>query len=216
MDNLRAEGIDSDKVHLVGNVMIDTLLANKEKAKESRILETLNIEKRRYGVITLHRPNNVDACENFEQIVSAFEKIQEELVLVFPIHPRTRNNHKGTDLGRRLEGMPNMHLLEPLGYLDFLQLMNNAAVVITDSGGIQEETTILQIPCMTLRENTERPVTITEGTNRLVQIDTNSILRHYNEIKFANFKTEGKIPKFWDGRAAQRIANIIFDIHHAD
>jgi UDP-N-acetylglucosamine 2-epimerase (non-hydrolysing) len=213
VDNLRNEGISPDKIYLVGNVMIDTLLSNKEKAEGSDILERINLRKKGYAAITLHRPSNVDDIANFEKIISAFEIIQKDIKLIFPIHPRTRKNLEGTKLEKQVKLMNNLILLEPIGYLDFLKLMSNAALVITDSGGIQEETTILQIPCMTLRENTERPVTVTEGTNRLVHIDTQDILKHYNEIKTAGFKTESRIPKFWDGKAAGRIARIIIDKH---
>ena len=212
LDNLKNEGVNSDKVHLVGNVMIDTLLANKEKAENSDILEKLNLRKKGYAVITLHRPSNVDDMANLGKIIFAFEVIEKDLKLIFPIHPRTRNNIEGTDLDKRVKMMGNLILLEPVGYLDFLKLTANAALVMTDSGGIQEETTILGVPCMTLRENTERPITIIEGTNRLVHIETEDILKHYNEIKAGNFEAKGRIPKFWDGKAAQRIAKIIADI----
>jgi UDP-N-acetylglucosamine 2-epimerase (non-hydrolysing) len=209
VDNLIKEGIDSDKVHLVGNVMIDTLLANRQKSEKSGILEELNLRKKGYIVITLHRPSNVDDIVNFERIICAFEVIEKDIKLVFPIHPRTRKNLQGTDLQARVNAMNNLILLEPIGYLDFLKLTANAALVMTDSGGIQEETTILQVPCMTLRKNTERPVTLTEGTNRLVRIDTGDILKHYNDIKAGGFNAEGRTPKFWDGKAAKRIAEII-------
>jgi UDP-N-acetylglucosamine 2-epimerase (non-hydrolysing) len=209
VDNLKNEGIDDDKIHFVGNVMIDTLLANKEKAEVSSILEELNLEERHYAVITLHRPSNVDNMENLAKIISAFEKIQNDVTLVFPIHPRTRNNIKGTELDARIEKMENMILLDPVGYLDFLCLMSNAAFVMTDSGGIQEETTILGVPCMTLRENTERPVTITEGTNRLVSITTEDILSNYRQIREGGKGGVNTVPKLWDGKAAQRIAQII-------
>jgi len=212
LDNLKNEGVADEKVRLVGNVMIDTLLANKEKAEQSDILEKLNLGKQGYAVITLHRPSNVDDMANLSQIIAAFEVIEQDLKLVFPIHPRTRNNIKDTEIGRRIESMANLILLDPVGYLDFLKLMANAAVVITDSGGIQEETTIIGVPCMTLRENTERPVTISEGTNRLVHITTEDILRKYNEIKANDFDVSGRIPKFWDGNAAKRIADILSEI----
>jgi UDP-N-acetylglucosamine 2-epimerase (non-hydrolysing) len=211
VDNLKKEGVDSDKVYLVGNVMIDTLLANRQKAEQSDILEQLNLEKKKYAVITLHRPSNVDDIKSLERIIAAFEVIQKDIKLVFPVHPRTRNNISGTDLQCRVEAMQNLILLEPVGYLDFLKLTANAAVAITDSGGIQEETTILQIPCMTLRENTERPVTITEGTNRLVNLTTQDILNAYKDIKDNNFDVSGKIPHLWDGHAADRIVQIIFN-----
>ncbi len=138
-----------------------------------------------------------------------FETIQNDMKLIFPMHPRTRNNIKGTELGKRVEAMKNLILLEPVGYLDFLCLMSNAALVMTDSGGIQEETTFLGVPCMTLRKNTERPVTITEGTNRLVHITTKDILKNYHELKVSVFDAKEAIPKFWDGKAADRIVEII-------
>ena len=209
VDNLLKEGINSDKVHFVGNVMIDTLMMNREKAEESDVLERLGLEAKGYGVITLHRPSNVDDFEKFGEIVSAFEEMQKDMKLVFPIHPRTRNNIQGSELEKRLANMSRLILLEPTGYLDFLKLMSNAAIVVTDSGGIQEETTILGVACLTLRENTERPVTITEGTNRLGHVTTTDILANYNELKASGFDTKGRVPKFWDGKAAQRIAQVI-------
>ena len=209
IDNLKREGIDSDKVHFVGNVMIDTLMANREKAEKSDVLKRLSLKQKNYGVITLHRPSNVDDVSRFSQIVGAFEEITKEMKLVFPIHPRTRNNLKQTDLGKRVEAMKNLLLLDPLGYLDFLCLTSNAALVMTDSGGIQEETTILGVPCMTLRENTERPVTITEGTNRLVQLTTKDIIKNYRDIKKEGNSARSRTPKLWDGKAAERIAAII-------
>jgi UDP-N-acetylglucosamine 2-epimerase (non-hydrolysing) len=212
VDNLKNEGVNSTKVHLVGNVMIDTLFANRDKAEKSLVLEQLKLEKKKYAVITLHRPSNVDDLANLGKIIAAFEAIQKDLKLVFPIHPRTRNNISGTDLQERIDAMKNLILLEPVGYLDFLKLMTNAALVMTDSGGIQEETTILGVPCMTLRENTERPVTITEGTNHLVALTTADILAVYEDIKLRNFNISGKIPRFWDGKAAERIARVVADI----
>jgi UDP-N-acetylglucosamine 2-epimerase (non-hydrolysing) len=208
MDNLRNEGINSEKVHFVGNVMIDTLLANREKASRSDVLERLGLSAGKYAVITLHRPSNVDDLGKLSEIMTAFEKIQREMKLVFPIHPRTRNNIKGTPLGGRIGKMENLILLEPVGYLDFLCLMSNAALVMTDSGGIQEETTILGVPCMTLRKSTERPVTITEGTNRLCALSAGDIVRVYKKIMDRKH-VGGRVPKFWDGRAAERIAKLI-------
>ena len=209
IDNLQNEGIDSDKVHFVGNVMIDTLMANREKAEKSDVLDRLGLSAKGYVVITLHRPSNVDDLSKFEEIVTAFEEMQKEMKLVFPIHPRTRNNIEGSELEKRIEVMDNLLLLEPVGYLDFLCLVSNAALVLTDSGGIQEETTILGVPCMTLRENTERPVTITQGTNRLVCVTTGDILKNYREIRSGDKKNSCSVPKFWDGKAAERIAKII-------
>jgi UDP-N-acetylglucosamine 2-epimerase (non-hydrolysing) len=148
----------------------------------------------------------------FGQIVAAFEEIAKEMKLVFPIHPRTRDNIRGGELEKRMEALANLILLEPVGYLDFLCLMSNAALVLTDSGGIQEETTILGVPCMTLRENTERPVTITEGTNRLVHITADNILMHYRQIRDGGLCSSRRTPELWDGRAAERIAGIISEM----
>jgi len=209
VDNLGREGIDPKKVHFVGNVMIDTLLANREKAQKSDVLNQLGLEAGRYAVITLHRPSNVDDVEKLGEIILAFEEIQKELKLIFPIHPRTRNNIRGSKLERKVEAMNNLVLLEPVGYLDFLCLMSNAALVLTDSGGIQEETPILGVPCMTLRESTERPVTITEGTNRLVHATAENIVNNYREISNRGKDSGDRIPKLWDGKAAERIAGII-------
>ena len=212
IDNLKREGIDSDKVHFVGNVMIDTLLANKEKAQKSDVLKRLGISAGEYAVITLHRPNNVDDMEKLGEIISAFEEIQKEIKLVFPVHPRTRNNIRGSKLEERVRAMSNLLLIEPVGYLDFLCLMSNAALVMTDSGGIQEETTILGIPCMTLRKSTERPVTVEVGTNRLVQVNAEDILKNYREIRSEQGEKSHGIPKLWDGKAAERIAKIIANV----
>jgi UDP-N-acetylglucosamine 2-epimerase (non-hydrolysing) len=211
IDNLKREGVNSDRVHLVGNVMIDTLLANRDKAERSGILEQLGLEKKKYAVITLHRPSTVDCLDGLEKIIAAFEVIQKDLKLVFPIHPRTKKNIEGSPLQARVTAMQNLILLEPVGYLDFLKLMANAALVMTDSGGIQEETTILGVPCMTLRENTERPVTITEGTNQLVKLTTQDILSAYGDLKTKDFNVAGRIPRFWDGKAAERIAGVILN-----
>ncbi len=211
IDNLKNEGVNSDKVHFVGNVMIDTLMANREKARKSDVLSQLGLCAKEYAVITLHRPSNVDDMNKFGEIVTAFEEIEKDIKLVFPIHPRTRNNIKDTDLGRRVELMKNLLLIEPVGYLDFLCLMSNAALAMTDSGGIQEETTILGVPCMTLRENTERPVTITEGTNRLVNITSMDILNIYHEIRNSDKSGTAAIPRYWDGKASERIAKIVYE-----
>jgi UDP-N-acetylglucosamine 2-epimerase (non-hydrolysing) len=209
IDNLTNEGINSDKIHLVGNVMIDTLLANREKSQGSAILGQLRLVKKKYAVVTLHRPSNVDNPGSFEKILAAFESMQKEIKLVFPVHPRTRNNLEGTYLHDYVKRMQNLILLEPVGYLDFLKLMSHAALVITDSGGIQEETTILGIPCMTLRDNTERPVTIEEGTNQLVKSETENIISAYRELKAKDFNVSGCVPRYWDGKAAERIVEII-------
>lgn len=209
VDNLKREGIDPKKIHFVGNVMIDTLLVSQEKARKTDVLERLRLSPKEYGAVTLHRPSNVDDMDKFAEIIAAFEEIEKEMKLVFPIHPRTRENIKGCELERKVKAMNNVLLLEPMGYLDFLCLMSNAALVMTDSGGIQEETTILGVPCMTLRENTERPVTITEGTNRLVRVTAEDIVKNYREIRQGGGDKRRRIPKLWDGKASERIARII-------
>ncbi len=208
VDNLRNEGIDSNKVHFVGNVMIDNLLAYKARAQQSDVLGRLGLAGD-FAVITLHRPSNVDDMQRFGQIITAFEEIQKDMKLVFPVHPRTRSNIRASTLEKRVEAMNNLLLLEPVGYLDFLCLMSNAAIVLTDSGGIQEETTVLGVPCMTLRDNTERPVTITEGTNRLVKVTADSIVKNYREIMSRRDSYKSRVPELWDGKAAERIAKVI-------
>lgn len=211
VENLKKEGIDSGTVHFVGNVMIDTLRANSEKAAESDILDKLNLNPKQYGVVTLHRPSNVDNEEKLAEIFSAFESIEKEMKLVFPIHPRTRKKVTNSRLHKSIQAMKNLLLIEPLGYLDFLCLMSKSVFVLSDSGGIQEESTILGIPCMTLRENTERPVTITEGTNRLVPVTTEDILKNYRQIQNGGKEKRESLPELWDGKVAHRIVKIIAD-----
>mgnify|MGYP000060269668 CR=1 FL=1 len=206
--NLRREGVPEDKIFLVGNVMIDTLLRHRERAEASRILETLGLETDEYVLLTLHRPSNVDSDGTLARIFAALEVVQKERPVVFPVHPRTRKAITSGTLARQIADMPGLKLVDPLGYLDFIKLMAHAKVVLTDSGGIQEETTVLQIPCLTLRNNTERPSTIEMGTNRLVGADPDRILAGYRTV-LANKCPVGKIPPFWDGHAAERIAEIL-------
>lgn len=208
VENLRREGIAEEKIHLVGNLMIDTLSRHREKADESRILDELELEERGYVTLTLHRPSNVDRRPVLEGILDALEVVQRDLPLVFPAHPRTRAKLNDFGLAKRLESMSGVRLLEPLGYLDFLKLMAAARLVMTDSGGIQEETTILQVPCLTLRENTERPITVEIGSNRIVGSDPQRILEAYREVMGARGVT-GEVPPLWDGRAAERVVEIL-------
>ena len=208
--NLLKEGIHPDKVHFVGNVMIDTLLSNRRKAECSDILERLGLLPKSYGVITLHRPSNVDDKNVFDGILKAFEEIQKEIKLVFPVHPRTYARIKENGFSDIVSRMKNLVLLEPLGYLDFLQLTDKAFLVMTDSGGIQEETTILKVPCLTLRNNTERPVTITEGTNKLVPPTMDGILASYREVKNNVDNIISKTPELWDGKSADRIIELVY------
>ncbi|MGB8225644.1 MAG: UDP-N-acetylglucosamine 2-epimerase (non-hydrolyzing) [Sedimentisphaerales bacterium] len=208
--NLKNEGIDGHKVHLVGNVMIDTLDMHKRKADKSDILVRLNLLPGNFCVVTLHRPSNVDECKAFRSILDALVKIQDEIKVVFPVHPRTLKQFELTGLIRNLNNFPNIMLTEPLGYLDFMKLMSESKIVITDSGGIQEETTVLGIPCLTVRENTERPITITEGTNMLVGTDTDKILRGFRE-SLHRVKKKSR-PHLWDGKASERIIQVLLKV----
>ncbi len=207
LENLKREGVPDEKVHFVGNVMIDTLLANREKAEASTVLTDLGLEPRGYNVATLHRPSNVDNPEIFGGIIDALEHVQRDRPIVFPMHPRTVANLEKLGLKQRIDGLAGLRVVEPLGYLDFLKLTANANVVLTDSGGIQEETTILGVWCLTLRENTERPVTIDQGTNTLVGIDPRAIIAAYDQR--TGQPASGRTPDKWDGKAAERIARIL-------
>lgn len=210
VDNLVDEGISKGKVFLVGNVMIDTLLKNKTKAEDSDILNQLNLNGDGFCVMTLHRPSNVDDPVVFGKILDALEVIQNDMPIIFPIHPRTRQNLVSLHLNRRIKDMPNLQLVEPLGYLDFLKLMTSAQLVLTDSGGIQEETTILKVPCLTLRENTERPITVEIGSNQIVGTDPDTIIEAYRQV-INGKRRESQIPPFWDGHAAERIVSILVE-----
>ena len=208
VDNLRREGVPDERIHLVGNVMIDTLLENLDKARASTILGDLGLQQQGYAVLTLHRPSNVDDPAVLAGLLEALEHIGQSLPLVFPVHPRTRANLARLGLAGRLEALPGARLLDPVGYLDFLRLLAGARVVLTDSGGIQEETTILRVPCLTLRHNTERPVTIDVGSNRLVGTDPPAIIAAFD----AAMRGEGAacgVPPLWDGKAAGRIVEVL-------
>lgn len=209
-ENLLREGVAEEKIHFVGNVMIDSLMKHREHAERSPILGDLKLEAGRYGLITLHRPSNVDVKENLDNILSALFDIQRDLPLVFPVHPRTRKQMKLFGFDDKLAHAPNLMLTDPLGYLDFLKLMAHARLVITDSGGIQEETTVLGVPCITVRENTERPITVTEGTNVLIGMSRERILEESYKILEGNGK-QGRKPELWDGRAAERIVEILLE-----
>lgn len=209
-ENLLREGVAEEKIHFVGNVMIDSLMKHREHAERSPILGDLKLEAGRYGLITLHRPSNVDAKENLDNILQALFQIQRDLPLVFPVHPRTRKQMKLFGFDEKLAQAPNLMLTDPLGYLDFLKLMAHARLVITDSGGIQEETTVLGVPCITVRENTERPITVTEGTNVLIGMSRPRILEESYKILAGNGK-QGRKPELWDGRAAERIVKILLE-----
>jgi UDP-N-acetylglucosamine 2-epimerase (non-hydrolysing) len=207
-ENLLREGISPAKIRFVGNVMIDTLFRNLERAKSSQILQRFNLQQKNYCAMTLHRPSNVDDKATLAGILKALETVQKRLPIVFPIHPRTRARLNEFGLNSLVERQPNLILTEPLGYLDFLQLYSNSRLVLTDSGGIQEETTALGIPCLTLRQNTERPITVTEGTNRIVGNSPQAI-RHEALNALDHPPTSARIPALWDGQAARRIVDAI-------
>jgi UDP-N-acetylglucosamine 2-epimerase (non-hydrolysing) len=207
-ENLLAEGIPAEKIHFVGNTMIDSLVLQLEKAKERNTYRRFNVEEGEYAVLTLHRPSNVDIPEQLEQILDTLDVIQQQIPIVFPIHPRTNSNLERFGLDKKLEQMQGIILAKPLSYLDFMDLYRRSRLVLTDSGGIQEETTFLQIPCITLRENTERPITVTEGTNYLTGTDRDKILTAFMEIMSSGGK-QGTVPEYWDGKAAERIVRTL-------
>jgi len=202
--NLLREGIAADKIHFVGNVMIDTLLRLLPLIREQPILRALGLQRKRFALATLHRPSNVDQPESLERVLDALAKTAAKLPVVFPVHPRTRSRIESLSFR-----VPERLLLrEPLGYLEFLALQDAAALVITDSGGVQEETTVLGVPCLTLRSNTERPVTVEIGTNRLLGNDMELLHREVDRILAGDFGTHA-IPPRWDGRAGERIAQLL-------
>jgi UDP-N-acetylglucosamine 2-epimerase (non-hydrolysing) len=223
LTNLRNEGISANKIHFVGNTMIDSLLASKEKADSSTVLDDLRLRAsaqtiRRYALLTLHRPSNVDDRRSFLKIVDGLKELASDYPIIFPVHPRTRQRIRDFDLdfavhesaedaisasARQRDNPNGIVLVNPLGYLDFLCLMKNATIVITDSGGVQEETTCLGIPCVTVRENTERPVTVDHGTNMVAGTDPQNIRRVIEEQLTTSKKP--RTPQNWDGRAAVRI-----------
>src|SRR6266581_4443883 len=206
--NLLKEGRPRDRIHLVGNVMIDALHQFLPLARKSNIGNELGLLNGDgfvpFAVLTLHRPSNVDSVQTLERLLSAIDEIAEELPVIFPVHPRTQERLKEA----RVKHHPHLRLIPPVGYLDFLCLLHRSQFVLTDSGGIQEETTALGVPCLTLRENTERPITVTEGTNQLVGQDTKKIVNAAREI-FGGKAKEGKVPRLWDGHAAERIVEIL-------
>ena len=206
LENLKREGIADCKVHFVGNVMIDTLLRHRDAAAQSDIAGRLGLRPgARYALVTLHRPSNVDDREKLRGLLRALDELARDITVIFPIHPRTRRNAEEAGLDGELG---RLVVTEPLGYLEFLNLMGNAQVVITDSGGVQEETTVLGVPCLTVRENTERPATVEFGTNRLVGTDPRALLPAAREI-LGGRRPAGRLPELWDGRAAERIVAVV-------
>jgi UDP-N-acetylglucosamine 2-epimerase (non-hydrolysing) len=203
-ENLAREGVAPERIHHVGNVMIDSLFRFRERAKASPILERLGLARERYAVLTLHRPANVDDPETLRHALTAIAPIAAEVPIVFAVHPRTR---------RRLDGVlastgGGLRPVDPVPYLDFVKLMTHAQCVLTDSGGIQEETTALGVPCLTLRTTTERPITVTQGTNRIVALDVERIASAWDDIRRGAW-SRGRLPDLWDGHAARRIVAIL-------
>jgi UDP-N-acetylglucosamine 2-epimerase (non-hydrolysing) len=206
--NLRAEGVPPDKIVRVGNCMIDSLLRHLPRARALETVSGPKLDTRGFVLATFHRPANVDQPDKLLALVRALESVGVRLPVIFPVHPRTRA--RLIDLGITPEGLERsgVHLLEPLGYLEFLKLEDAALVAITDSGGVQEETTVLGVPCLTFRDNTERPVTITEGTNKLIGTDPKAILPEVEEVMAGRAK-KGRIPELWDGHAGVRAADAV-------
>ena len=219
-ENLIQEGTPVDKIHMLGNLMIDSLVANREKSSKTELRFELLNKKRiivfnedfkpnKYGIMTFHRPSNVDDIESLTKLIEIWGKISNQIPLVFPIHPRTFKNIENFGLLPKLEEYEHLFLIESLGYLQFMNLVQHSKFALTDSGGIQEETTYLNIPCLTVRPNTERPVTVWEGSNKLISID--EIENEVNTILSGNGK-HGKIPKYWDGKSAERIVNLLMTL----
>lgn len=206
--NLIQEGIPAHKLFFVGNVMIDTLNKHRVRAEQLDTPSSYHLEPGHYALLTLHRPSNVDVSQTFSGILDALITIQSELPILFPAHPRTIKRMAEFGFTERVKAAPNLRIVESLGYLEFLNLMMHAKMVLTDSGGIQEETTILGIPCLTIRENTERPITITQGTNVLVGANPTRIVTETRKILSDGGK-HGRVPELWDGHAAVRIVSVL-------
>jgi UDP-N-acetylglucosamine 2-epimerase (non-hydrolysing) len=205
LENLRREGVADARVIFAGNVMIDTMLRAREQAMQSRILSDMKLAERGYALLTLHRPSNVDDPDTLRALVGVLDELAARVPIVFPVHPRTRAR-----LANGITLDPSRWTVcDPIGYLDFLRLQASARIVLTDSGGIQEETTVLGVPCVTLRENTERPVTVSEGTNRLGGTRKDTILRAFDEALAQPLSQ--RVPRGWDGHAAERIAEALRD-----
>ncbi|MGI5974555.1 MAG: non-hydrolyzing UDP-N-acetylglucosamine 2-epimerase [Paludibacter sp.] len=219
-ENLLREGVAQDQIHMFGNLMIDSLVSNLKKAEATKLsFKLLNTDKdiqlnrdfisEKYAAITFHRPNNVDYPSTLEKLFVELAKISQYIPLIFPIHPRTYKNLQEFNLLHLLDNCPNLFLIEPLGYLQFIHLVSQSMFVLTDSGGIQEETTYLNIPCLTVRPSTERPVTITEGSNKLITIEA---ISDEVEMILGGKAKSGNVPKFWDGNTAERIVNLLEEI----
>ena len=208
IEHLAKEGHGEEKVYLVGNVMIDTLMALLPKAKERNTPARFDLTPGEYGVVTLHRPGNVDAKETLEPLLDVLIDLSARVPLIFPVHPRTRARLETFGLAEKLDGAKGIIQSPPMGYLDFLSMTSQAKVIVTDSGGLQEESTVLGIPCLTARPNTERPCTVSEGTSTLVGNNADLLRELLESVLDGTYKI-GKCPELWDGKAAERIAEVI-------
>ena len=208
VDNLRAEGHPESRIHLVGNVMIDTLFSQLEAARSLNELEPLGIPAGQYAIVTLHRPSNVDHPEVLKKLVEVLVDLSARLPVVFPIHPRTKAKLTEFGLMKRLQQTPHIHCLPSIGYREFLCFTSQAKVIVTDSGGLQEESTALGIPCLTMRSNTERPITVTEGTSTLIGHDVDFLSEQLEAVLDGSYK-QGHCPELWDGKASERIIEVL-------
>ena len=206
-ENLKLEGVDDSKIDLVGNIMIDSFEMMRSQIESDGTAKALGLEPHKFAVLTMHRPSNVDSCDVLTEIVNQIVNVSKECQLVFPVHPRTRQKLTEFDLLGQLESADNVMVIEPQGYIQFMNLVTQSKLVITDSGGIQEETTYLDIPCLTLRENTERPITITHGTNQLIQPDV--LEQSVKKVLSGDWK-KGQCPPLWDGATAQRVVESLY------
>jgi UDP-N-acetylglucosamine 2-epimerase (non-hydrolysing) len=209
--NLLAEGVPEERIRFVGNVMIDSLLGNLERARKSSTLADLNLAGKDYALLTLHRPSNVDQKDGFGGILDSLTEIARQMPIVFPAHPRTRKMIDELGLSEKVE-RAGLRVIEPVGYLGFVQLLEGARLVLTDSGGIQEETTVLGVPCITLRENTERPITVEVGTNVIAGTDHARIVEAARQaLESPADKSSIRVPELWDGHTAERILDALIE-----
>jgi len=211
VENLIREGAAKKSIHLVGSVMIDPVLRMAKAIDRSRVLRRLDLKPQNYAVLTLHRPSNVDSLETLAEIYKILSAVSERVRLVYPIHPRTRDRMQTHDLLNQFTGLKDLQMIEPLGYLDFVKLVKESRFVLTDSGSIQEETTYMHIPCLTMRDNTERPSTVEMGTNKLVGRDKKVITKAVDCILNGKWRP-GRVPRYWDGKATERILSVLQEI----
>ncbi|HRH04181.1 MAG TPA: UDP-N-acetylglucosamine 2-epimerase (non-hydrolyzing) [Bacteroidia bacterium] len=208
LDNLLKEGKTNKNTFMVGNTMIDTMVAFSKQIEKSTILRKIGVQSKQFVLMTMHRPATVDTKEGLQKLIGLIDMVTRDFKVVFPIHPRTVSSMEYFNLHQQLKNNPNLIITDPLDYFSFQKLIKESKFIITDSGGIQEETTFLQIPCLTLRSNTERPVTITIGSNELIAFDLKKIKSKINTIVNGTYKA-GKIPKYWDGKSTERIIKIL-------